>query len=184
MAFSIWAIISSFLIGGQTLPFPGPGGHRTAVTDTAFITGVSAFSLRNNYGDYVGIKFTVGGTALTCTQLGRMFFTGNSGTHTVKLVLVSNSTDVSGGSVSIAMTGGTDHVFKYVALASPVTLSASTAYYLVSLESSGGDQWNDAEPVTSTSAATVNGVTFWDGFVYQNAGNAGDAFVPVSFLYH
>jgi hypothetical protein len=106
------------------------------------------------------MKLTVGSLPLTITSLGRIYVTGNTGTHTVKFVTASNGTDVAGGSVSINMSTGTpSNGFKYVALAAPITLAANTAYYLVSQETSGGDQWYDSNTVlTTTTLATVNNV--------------------------
>jgi hypothetical protein len=132
------------------------------------------------------MKFTVGSNALSVSALGRIFVTGNSGTHTVKLVQASNGADVPGGSVSVSMVGGVSGQFKYVALGSPVTLQANTAYYLVSQETSGGDQWYDSGTVSSTTAAAVNNSIY----SYNNSGtwnsynSANTSYVPVNFQYH
>jgi uncharacterized repeat protein (TIGR01451 family) len=154
----------------------------------AFLTGYALNSppLRNNFSGFVGMQFTVGSNALSVSALGRIFITGNSGTHTVKLVQASNGADVPGGSVSVSMTGGVAGQFKYVALGSPVTLQANTAYYLVSQETSGGDQWYDTGTVSSTTAAAVNNSIY----SYNNSGpwnsynSANTSYVPVNFQYH
>jgi hypothetical protein len=87
----------------------------------AFLTGYALNSppLRNDFSGFAGMQFTVGSNALSVSALGRIFVTGNSGTHTVKLVQTSNGADVPGGSVSVSMTGGVAGQFKYVALGSP-----------------------------------------------------------------
>lgn len=47
------------------------------------------------------MKITVSGSAITVTQLGRYFVSGNSGTHTLKIVRASDDVDL--GSVLINM---------------------------------------------------------------------------------
>jgi hypothetical protein len=68
---------------------------------TAFVTGQTLGSLRNDFSNWVGFRFTVGSSNITVGELGRWVVSGNSGTHAVKLVLASTGADVSGGSVSI-----------------------------------------------------------------------------------
>jgi hypothetical protein len=128
--------------------------------ETTFVQSKTLGTVRNNLNAFVGMKLTVGSLPLTITSLGRIYVTGNTGTHTVKFVTASNGTDVAGGSVSINMSTGTpSNGFKYVTLAAPITLAANTAYYLVSQETSGGDQWYDSNTVlTTTTLATVNNV--------------------------
>jgi uncharacterized repeat protein (TIGR01451 family) len=152
----------------------------------AFLTGYALNSppLRNNFSGFVGMQFTVGANALTVSTLGRIFITGNSGTHTVKLVQASNGTDVPGGSVSVSMTGGVSGQFKYVALGSPVTLQANTAYYLVSQEANGGDQWYDTGTVSSTNAGAVNNSIYsFDGVNWNSYNTANTSYVPANFQY-
>jgi hypothetical protein len=123
-----------------------------------FLTGyaLNGPPLRTDFSGFVGMRFTVGANALTVSALGRLFITGDSGIHTVKLVQAANGADVPGASVSVSMVGGVSGQFKYVSLGSPVSLQANTAYYLVSQEASGGDQWYDTGTVSSTAAGAVN----------------------------
>jgi hypothetical protein len=131
------------------------------------------------------MKFTVGANALSVSALGRIFITGNSGTHTVKLVQATNGTDVPGGSVSVSMVGGVAGQFKYVALGSPVTLQANTAYYLVTQEASGGDQWYDTGGVSSTTAAAVNSSIYsYDSVNWNPYNTVNTSYVPANFQYH
>ena len=111
--------------------------------NSAFVTGYGFNDppLRNNFSGWLGMQFTTGAGGMTVHSLGRIFVSGNSGTHTVKLVLASNGTDVPGATVSVSTAGGTSGEFVYANLPSPVTLQTNTAYYLVSEETSGGDQW-------------------------------------------
>jgi uncharacterized repeat protein (TIGR01451 family) len=141
--------------------------------------------LRNNFGGFVGMQFTVGTNALNVNSLGRLFITGNSGTHTIKLVQAATGADVPGASVSVSMSGGVSGQFKYVSLGSPVTLQANTAYYLVSQEASGGDQWYDTGTVSSTNAAAVNSSIYSFNSANWNTYNTTNtSYVPVNFQYH
>jgi hypothetical protein len=153
-------------------------------SSTAFVTGQTLGSLRNDYSNWVGFRFTVGSSNITVGELGRWVVSGNSGAHTVKLVLASTGADVSGGSVSIATSGATAGQFKYVALGSPVTLLANTTYYIVSQESNGGDQWYDLNTtLTSTSVATINSPVYGSTGAWNTPSGAGKGYVPVSFKY-
>ena len=51
-------------------------------------------SVRNDFGGWVGMNLTVGGSALSVTSLGRICLSGNSGTHTVKFVNAGTGADV------------------------------------------------------------------------------------------
>src|SRR6202044_1833576 len=107
---------------------------------------------RNNYSGWVGMKFTVGATALNVSALGRICVAGNATSHTVMLVNASG-TDVPGASVTVNMVACTSGQFVYAPLASAVTLLPNTSYFLVSQEASGGDQWYDYGGVSSTADA-------------------------------
>jgi hypothetical protein len=116
----------------------------------SFITGVTLGTSRNDFVGWLGLKFTVGATPLTVTSLGRFYLSGNTATHSIKLVNASTGTDVPNSTVSVAMNFGTLGKFMYRALASPITLAANTSYYLVSQEMNGGDQWADESIVVTT----------------------------------
>lgn len=180
---SIWEF-EVYNTGGAT-PTPTP----TPASNTSFATAVSLGSeIRNDYGDYVGMKITVGGSNITLKELGRYFVSGNSGSHTLKIVRASDNVDL--GSVSINMATGTADAlgYKYATLGTPVTLSANTAYYIVSLETNGGDQWYGRNPaalphLTTTGAATVNsGIYYWSG-VWYTCGSTGECYAPLNFKY-
>jgi hypothetical protein len=129
------------------------------------------------------MQFTVGSAPRSVTALGRIYISGNTGSHVVKLVNVSDGSDVPGGSVTVSLPSGTAGQFSYAPLASPVTLAANTSYYLVSQEVSGGDQWYDWGPVTSTIAAAVNAaVYYWPGTGFYQQSVSSSSYVPVNLL--
>ncbi len=159
------------------------GSISLAAADTGFVTGQVLGALRGNYTGQIGLRFTVGKSPVTLTGLGRWVLSGNSSAHTLTLVRESDLSIL--GSVSVPTLGATAGAFKYVSLASPVTLAANTTYYIMSSERSGADLWYNDEGtvVTTTAVATVNNSEWNDGSGYH--GNIGGAhsYVPVSFTY-
>jgi hypothetical protein len=157
----------------------------SAPTGTNYVTSTSLGSLRSNFSGWVGMSLTVGGSPITVSGLGRMFAPGDTGSHTVEIVTAANSQAVTGGSVTISMTGGTAGSFVYANLPSTVTLNANTTYYILSQETSGGDQWYDINTTVTTSAVASEIGAVWsqNGTTYNPIGSAGQAYVPVDFLY-
>jgi Bacterial Ig domain len=153
-------------------------------TSIPFVTSYVQGTLRNNFNGWLGMKFTVGPNPMRVSALGRIFISGNGGTHIVKLVDASNKADVPGGGVAIAMAGGTAGQFTYVSLASAITLPANSAYYLVSQETSGGDKWGTLNTtVTTTRAATCNGAMFSNLGHWTLPPAANSSFGPVNLKY-
>lgn len=152
-----------------------------------FVTGqvLSTSPLRNNLNAWLGMKITVGAQPITLRELGRWVLAGNTGTHVVKVVNVATSIDVPGASVSIP-TAGAAVGFAYVALPAPVTLQANTAYYIISQEASGGDQWYEGNTVLSfdSNVAAVNQAAFsGNGVTFTTSYGAGNGYIPLSFKY-
>jgi len=123
------------------------------------------------------------GGALAVRQLGRWIVSGNSGTHTVKLVDAASGTDLSGGSVSISTSGAAAGQYLYADLSNPICLAPSSSYYLQCQETNGGDQWyNDDTTVTATSDLTVNNSEYNNGS--YNVGVTGShTHGPINFTY-
>jgi hypothetical protein len=152
----------------------------------ALITPTSLGTLRRNSNNWFGMKITIGAQPITVYSLGRIVVSGNTGTHTVKIVRASDGTNVPNGFVDISMSGGTPGEFKYGNLPAPVTLAANTSYYIASKEQKNGDYWYDSNTVvSSTSAGTVNGrVTSTNGSTWDTLGGVeNQAYVPVNFRY-
>ena len=150
----------------------------------SFVVSKTLGTLRNNYTGWVGMAIQVGGNPLTVSALGRIVVSGNSGAHAVKLVNGTTGIDVSGGSVSVSTSGGPPGGFVYGALTNPVTLSANTIYYLVTLETSGGDQWyGDDSTVQTTNAGSVTSAVYLNGSSYTILAAAGQTYGPVDFQY-
>ena len=132
----------------------------------------------------MGFQFTVGGTALTVTELGRWVVSGNSGNHVVKL-FNADGTAVPNGSVTVTTAGKPAGQFTYAALGSPVTLAAGTTYAVMSQEVSGGDYWYDYGNTQITLTGDAGGA--WAVYAYNNppplygaVGGSGRSYGPVN----
>ena len=152
---------------------------------TKFLTSTTLGSLRSDFSGWVGMSVTIGAQPIDVGSLGRIAASGNSGTHLVKIVNATTGIDVAGGSVSINVAGGTAGTFVYAALAAPVTLSANTAYYILSQETQGGDQWYDLNTTAlTTTDATLAAAAYGTGSSYAPvSATAGHTYVPVNFQY-
>ena len=106
---------------------------------TNFLTSVTLGALQNDFTGWVGMQITVGPAPMIITSLGRAVASCDSAEHVVKIVNAATGIDVPGGSTTIGTLGDTPGTFVYSGLTSPVTLSANTAYYIVSQETKFGD---------------------------------------------
>ncbi len=173
------AVISGVFWGGGGASTGQPAGENFV---TAFALNQPA--LRQNFSGWVGMEFTVGGEALTVTALGRVCIAGNSAIHAVELINAATGSALSGGSASVNMSGCTGGQFVYSPLAESITLQPNTAYYLASLETSGGDQWYDYGDILSTTVAAVNNAIYsYDGATWIPLSGANTSYVPPSFQY-
>ena len=153
----------------------------TAATYVPAILSYSGGRLRNDFTGWVGMNFSVGPNNLTVNFLGRLFLAGNTGTHTLKLVNASTGAAVPGGSTTVSMAGGSPGQFSYSMLPNPVVLQANTGYYLVSLEQSGGDQWDDIGPVLPLSSIVVNSSVYsLDGATFIPTSGSNTSYGPLN----
>jgi fibronectin type 3 domain-containing protein/sarcosine oxidase gamma subunit len=178
-------VVSAVNAGGESPNSAQASATTPADTSTAFITGQTLGTLRNDLNNWVGCRFAVGATAITVTDLGRWVVAGNSGTHTIKLVNQATGVDVAGASVTVNTSGAPAGAFRYASLPSAVTLTANTTYYLVSQETLGGDQFYGADStVTTTSVGTMNKAARFDGTSWFVSGNlTSNTYGPSNFKY-
>jgi hypothetical protein len=128
------------------------------------------------------MKLTVGGAALNVSSLGRICVTGNSLTHTVKLVNAGTRLDVASAQVNMA--GCAAGQFAYTPLSATVSLPAGTSYYLVSQEAAGNDQWYDFGALTPAPDAAVNNSVYSaDGATWIGINGPNTSYVPPNFQY-
>jgi hypothetical protein len=147
-----------------------------------FFKKANALPPRNDSSGWFGMKFTTGPNAVVIKSLGRIFISGNTGTHNIKIVKVSDGT--AAAATTVTMTAGSAP-FRYSDLATPVTLPANTSYYLVSEEFSGGDTWYPDATITTRDVAAVNGpASSADGNTNWNvASSATHGYVILDFKY-
>jgi uncharacterized repeat protein (TIGR02059 family) len=154
---------------------------------TNWVTGFTPSASRTDALAWVGGRLTVGGANVSVSALGRWVIAGSGASHTVKFVNASTGVDVPGGSVTINTTGAASGAFLYVALASPITLTAGTSYYLVSSESGSPELWLDAilDLATTAVASSIGTVynTSPSGGTWNPGGSAGQSYVGLSFQY-
>jgi hypothetical protein len=162
------------------------GSQTPPSNETALVTGfaLSGQKLRSDFAGWVGMKLTVGASALAVTSLGRLCSSGNASVHAVELVKAGSGIAVAGGSAQVAMSGCTPGTFRFVSLSTPVTLSAGASFYLVSQEVVGGDKWYDLGSISITRDATANNSIYSsDGANWISTGGANTSFVPPSLGY-
>mgnify|MGYP000139971309 CR=1 FL=1 len=183
----VWSTNSLTFNRANAAPGNGyvPTGFMYYPATQNFVTSQTlSTTIRNNSGSRLGMKFTTGANPIVIRELARWVISGNSGAHAVKLVDAATDVDVPGGSVSIA-TAGAPVGFKYAALSAPVTLAANTSYYLVTQETSGGDQWYEANNTLTypSTVATVNNAVYSSGATYAAGYSANNCYGPLSFRY-
>jgi hypothetical protein len=151
---------------------------------TNFITSKTLGTLRNDFNGWVGMSITTPPWVVTINSLGRIVAPGNSGVHTLKIV-DANGNDVAGASTQISMAGGTAGAFVYSALTAPVVLKTNATYYVLSQETSSGDQWynNDTTAQTTTDGLLAASVYGNNGTYVPLFQTAGRLFGPVDFQY-
>jgi hypothetical protein len=164
-----------------------PTGFEYYTPASNFVTSqtLSTSALRNNFNGWLGMTFTTGPSPVTVREVARWVLSGNTGSHTVKIVDAVTSLDVPGAS-AVINTAGLPVGFAYAPLAQPVTLQANRSYYLVSEEVSGGDQWYEGNNtlVHATTVATVDqSVYSSNGTTYTTSYAANNSYIPVSFRY-
>lgn len=140
---------------------------------------------RNNYGDGLGFKFTVGANNIVVTDLGRWVISGNSGSHVITLYSGTSVSSNAIGSVTVN-TSGAPVGYLFGTLSSPITLTAGSTYYILSAESSGGDLWYDDPTVLNpTSEVTINGSCFASGgTISVGTAVVNHSYIPVNFKFH
>jgi hypothetical protein len=154
------------------------GGGGTALV----LTGSNA-NAANSLSGGLGFEFVVGASNITVTELGRWVISGNSGTHTLRL-MDSSGNDL--GTVSVNTSGATPGQYLYGTLGTPVVLTAGGTYCVMSDETSGGDQaYFDVTSCTTTAAAAMNKYAYRTGYsgAYSTVGTANYQAGPVNLKY-
>lgn len=174
--------LPTLMFAAATMPWikfaRGPGGSSGGGGGTEFVTGITSLASLVSVSEESGMKITVGGSPVTVSELG---IYGNSGTHRGTVVLhVRSSGGTSLGTATV--TWGTSAQWYWGTLGSPVVLSASTVYYIMTEDLNVDDVHGPATIVTSTAVATINDSAYGQPPSDQGFG-AGRSTGPVSFKY-
>lgn len=167
---------------GATIIVRGPVLPPAASAGTNFVTGYTLGTARTDGANYyVGFKFTIGGTNVTVSELGRYTVSGSSGTHSI-YIASDDGTPVVSGSID-ASSGSNNWVFVSV---TPTVLTAGQNYWLLCQEVTGGDTfYNDNTSITTTAVATTThsayAATYGGGPTQNTPGEY--SYVPVTFKY-
>jgi subtilisin family serine protease len=170
---------------GSTPSNPATLGVTTTAPGTSYVTSVSPGTLRNNFTGWVGMRVTIGNSPVTVSGIGRLVLAGNTQNHVVKIVNATTGSDVTGASTTVSTAGVTTGNLVFGILPQNVTLNANSSYYILSQETTNGDQWYDFNTtVTTTGVASETG-SVWspDGVTYNPLGSPGESYGPVSFVY-
>ncbi|MHB1484853.1 MAG: discoidin domain-containing protein [Saccharofermentanales bacterium] len=136
----------------------------------------------NNYG----MKITVGATPITVSSVGRKYCADNTGYAVTYIIRASDNVTIASNYTFINATAYLDSLgISQRSLNSPVTLAANTAYYIVALETNGGNKWysNDTS-ITPAAGFTVNGSAEGSGTTWTIGGTANRCYGPMSFEFN
>jgi hypothetical protein len=126
-------------VGGKAA---APAADMKAVPGAPYVLTQTLQTPLNNQSLSLGFSFDTGSNTPVVTHLGRWKVSGNSQTHDLSLYkYVNGKSDVQVATVSVDLSTGSVGTYVYAVLGSPVTLLASTRYYVISQEASGGDTW-------------------------------------------
>ncbi len=171
-----WADLIS-LFDNASKPVPGYTNMFTSFPTTA---------TRNNFTGTLGFRFTVSST-IYVFEIGRLFVSGNIFNHKVN-VWISTDTATPIATATILSSSASDsNNFKYVALTSPLELTAGNTYYV------GIDNYNTLDTfkdVWSLSGTTQSVFTI-GAAVYSTSvstfpssvGNGGSSYDTPTFKY-
>jgi prepilin-type N-terminal cleavage/methylation domain-containing protein/prepilin-type processing-associated H-X9-DG protein len=144
-------------------------------------------SRRTNYGGSLGYAFTVGAAPLTVTALGRLFITGNSGTHPLGIVKASDSSVVASASLTAGGAGAVHNQHQWVTLPTAVTLAANTQYAMLTQEAMSGDEWYEVSTISLPAVASAPAARYAGNFpsigtLYSNGSNNSYAHPNFKYL--
>ena len=140
------------------------------------------------FDGWMGMRITTGPNNLTLRALGRWFDAGAVGTHDMRIAAVLNPMQPLATVTVTKAAANTLNEFVYENLSSTIPLLANTQYFIVSKETSSGDQFHDSD-ATRVSILDMNAGTDARAAFGDDAGNysvdpnTGAAYGPVNLLY-
>jgi len=164
-----------------------PSNEAEAVPGIGFVLSTTFGTLRTDpFDGWVGMVIQVGSQPLTVFGIGRVFLTGSTGTHAMKIVDGSTNVDVPGAAtmIDLSKTNVADRAFVYGTLPMPIVLAPNATYYVIGQETPGPDHFFDLDTTVLTSGqASVISAVFGEGVAsYTRGGAAGQTYGPVDLL--
>jgi fibronectin type 3 domain-containing protein len=177
--------VKAFNVCGAGPAGIAPGGSAGSLCpQTPLLTDAAPGALRDNYTGWVGMRFVVGSVPLQVRALGRIYVNGNTQTHELRLVHATTKATVA--SVLWTPAGGIHNQISYTQLASPVTLTANTEYYLAAKETEGGDSFCSVQTSASTTGVVkaLSAIDSDNGNTWTHREPSGaSGYGPVNLMY-
>jgi hypothetical protein len=154
-----------------------------AAAPTVLFTPVSKGAAVNNVSAQAGLRFTTGPNGQHVAALGRMKVPGDIGTHLVSLIRATDSVVIASANLNTATAPVDASGMQYATLATAVDLEATTTYYLVSSETSGGDQFYDNTSKVSAATGLIGVMPVaGSGSTWNAQNNANQSYGPLGML--
>jgi len=156
-------------------PAAGGGGGGDTPWVTAYTVGTTI-----QVSIPIGSEFHVGASSITVTKLGAYKLSGNTGTRVVEIRNLVSCTIIASATVDLSTVSAGQFASASI---TPITLSASTTYFIYVEQPGGQDAGNSNSTATTTSAASILAASFVSGSC-QTTGGAGAMYAGANFWYH
>lgn len=167
-------------LSDEAFATPIASGQFTPFVDQPPVLG----TLHNQDAGFFGMKIVVGSAPINVEQLGRYFIPGNGKIHEMRIVDAATQMMVPNSQVFVDITKGSSNDFVYETVTGPVQLTPGRAYYIVSVEQIGMDEYYlDDTAVHTTGVASVPSAASGDGTNFTTTGGMNNTYGPVSFSY-
>lgn len=170
--------------GGAAVGFGRVEVDGARVPAGSYVHAQALGATRDNFTGSAGMQLTTGPHGLTVDGIGRYRSDGDTQTHTLSIIRVSDGATVASAPLPTASAPVDAAGYQYAALPEPVRLAPDTSYAVLSSEVSGGDAFADADGtyVTTAAGASVDGPAYVDteGVYHTFTGDAGQEYGPVS----
>jgi len=157
--------------------------------DLPLVVGETLMTPRNDFTGWVGMAIVPQGEDRLVYAIARYCLPGNTGNHSVKIV-DANGNDVPDTTTNVNLAGQTANQFVYASL-SGVTLKANLKYYVLSYETTGGDQFFDftstlvlsSDGFFNVTSAVFGDPTATPSIPYTEMGGPNNSYGPLDIHY-
>jgi len=149
-----------------------------------FVTDFVAGTPRPGEDSWFGFAFVANVPGVTVQKLGRFYGPSNSGAH--DMILIDAASLQILGKATVDLASEELDGFKYAAVIPPAPLNMNDEYYILSLESLGGDDFltQDTTVITNAEASVTNAIDSAPPLVaFTPAGGPDHVYGPLNFQY-